>query len=195
MSAAIRKLARAASDVASSATGTAAELAKEVGDALKKSKGIIDEDVAKILKKEGALEQFGAIMRRAGQLDLPKNAVKKNLNEVSDLTKNMSNKQLAKSIGSTVAETAEALKESDTFFKKNKTALIAAGVSAVGLAAYMLLTGETNPAKAVGKLLGGGVKGLLDGSGLGDLFKEWGTYIFAFFAVVLGMFGLYMFFG
>lgn len=113
----------------------------------------------------------------------PKNAVK-NAKAVSEAVGDAPTKTIADATESSLAQTAKAMKDSDTFFKRNEKALLAAGVTAAGLGAYMLLTGESDPAKAVGKALGsaaGGLgKGLFEGLGLGDFFADWGTYILGF---------------
>jgi hypothetical protein len=53
---------------------------------------------------------------------------------------------------------------------KNNPKLFAAGLTATGLAAYMIATGETNPAKAMGEITGDVVSGSVEGlsEGLGD---------------------------
>jgi hypothetical protein len=167
---------------------------KKIGDALDKSGGVLDKNVMTLLKRadgtldEDAFKALGAILKKASKQADNKN-IAKNLKSVSELVEGAPTKKIADATDSSLAQTAKAMKDSDTFFKRNEKALLAAGVTAAGLGAYMLLTGESNPAKAVGKLVGDGLgaagKGLFEGLGLGDFFKDWGKYILGFGGIVL----------
>ena len=110
------------------------------------------------------------------------------------LTKlNKSDADLAKTLNvpeaTVVATKSNASKAWDTLKKNPK--YVAAGVTAASLATYMLVTGEKNPAKAAGEMigevaagagegigsgLGGAFKGLLGGLGLGEYltYIQWG---------------------
>jgi hypothetical protein len=180
--------------------------AKKFAKALDDSGGVINDDVMKTVKKNADnsydLEEF-AILSKLTKKNMPKNlpakSVTDSLNTTTELAKDLPTGKMAKATASTLSETADALKSSDSFFKKNKKTLVAAGISAAGLGMYMLMTGETNPAKALGKAIGevagSGFDSFLDSSGLGDLFKGAGGYIIAFFAVIFVLFILYMFMG
>jgi len=165
---------------------------KKIGEALDETGGAVNDTVKKLVRNADgtlngdAFEALGAILRKAGRKE---KTVLKNLKSVSELVEGAPTGKIAKATGSSTAQTAKAMKDSDTFFKRNEKALLAAGVSAAGLGAYMLLTGESNPAKAIGKALGeagGGLgKGLFEGLGLGDFFADWGKYILGFGGIVV----------
>lgn len=182
---------------AASAAGAGADAAKKatfkkLGDALGNSNGVIDDSVKKLVKNadgslnDEAFQALGATLRKAGRNE---KTVAKNLKAVTELVKDAPTSKIAKATGSSLAETADAMKKADTFFKKNQTALVAAGIGALGLGAYMLLTGESNPARALGKLVGEGLgaagKGLADGLGISDFFKKWGMYIAGFVGLIV----------
>jgi hypothetical protein len=180
--------------------------AKKFAKALDDSGGVINDDVMKTVKKnaDGSydLEEF-AILSKLTKKNIPENlpakSVTDSLKTTTEIATDLPGAKMAKATASTLSETADAMKKSKSFFKRNEKALLAAGISAAGLGMYMLMTGETNPAKALGKALGeftgAGFKSILDSSGLGDLFKGIGGYIIAFFAVIFFLFILYMFMG
>jgi hypothetical protein len=201
----VKRSLSAAADVAGEGlSGVKQVNAKKVGDAMTSSGGEINDSVVDAIRKgDNDMIPLGNVLKNA---EIPSSATKKNLKAVSDLVEDVPAGDIAKRTGSTLAETADAMKKADSFFKRNEKALLAAGISAAGLGTYMLLTGETDPAKAVGKIvgevagaagkgLGSGLKGLFEGSGLGELFKGVGVYIIGFFAFILFIFAMYMFFG
>lgn len=212
---ALKSFAKAVARVTAGLGSAAQDSAKKIGDALGKSGGIINDDVMKTIKKTDAggydVDDLGLLTQITRQAkenmkNLPTDSVRTNLKTVSEVADGIPAAKMVKATDSTVAETADALKKSNSFYKRNEKALLTAGISAAGLGMYMLMTGESDPAKAIGKVigdvaggvgtgLGSGFKGFLDSSGLGDMFKGWGTYILLFFAAILAIFGLYMFFG
>jgi hypothetical protein len=96
----------------------------------------------------------------------------------------------------------------DKLPEATKGILVKAGIGAAAVGAVMLITGESDPAKAIGdqagKLagaagaavgegLGAAGKGFFGGSGLGDFFSKWGIYIGGFFACILLLYLFSMF--
>ena len=107
---------------------------------------------------------------------------------------------------SSAAEVAKASAAATTFFQRNEKKLLAIGLGVGGIAALMLLTGESDPIKAVGDSfgdlagaageglgegLGAAGKGFSDGLGIGEFFSSWGLYIGIFCAILL-MLGVFM---
>ena len=172
--------------------------AEQAADALDNSGGVVDKN---LITKNGKVDPEGMqavknVYKNVKPGDIPKGAVKKNLQNISEVMEDVPNGRIAKITDSSLAETAKALKSSESFFKKNQGKFVAAGISAAGLATYMLLTGEKNPIKALGGALGevakaggeaagAGLDSFLDSSGLKDLFKKFGVYIIGFIAVVI----------
>ena len=211
----VKRIFKATAELVTGLGSAAKEKIKKIGDALEKSEGVINDEVLSTIKRTDVdgydaddLALVSKLTRKAKRTmqNLPKKAAETNLRALSDVAKDISPAKMVKATDSTVAETADALKKSNSFYKRNEKALLTAGISAAGLGMYMLMTGESDPAKAIGKVigdvaggvgtgLGSGFKGFLDSSGLGDMFKGWGTYILLFFAAILAIFGLYMFFG
>lgn len=208
----IGKFFKAVARLATGLTSAAQDSIKKIAKALDDSGGIINDDVMKTIKKTDAggydITELALLAKLAkkNMKNLPTDSLRTSLKTVSEVADGISPAKMVKATDSTVAETADALKKSNSFFKKNQGKLVTAGISAAGLGMYMLMTGESDPAKAIGKVigdvaggvgtgLGSGFKGFLDSSGLGDMFKGWGTYILLFFAAILAIFGLYMFFG
>jgi hypothetical protein len=172
-------------------------------------------DYAKIIRKgdQGLddLASFGALLKKAeldGVSKLDKVARKSLLKNASDLV--TASGKLPRATGATVAESAKAMDGATSFFKRYEKQFLLAGVTAAGLAALMLLTGESDPGKAIGGAigdlaegvgegvgaglgagLGGAAKGISDGLGVGDFFSSWGMYIGIFCAVLL-ILGLFM---
>jgi hypothetical protein len=109
---------------------------------------------------------------------------------------------VVKVTGKSVGEVGTALESAKGFFKRNEKTLLAAGLTAGSIATLMLLTGERDPAKAIGEELGNiaggvgsaageGLKDLASASGITDFFKNWGLYIGIFCAILL-MLGVFM---
>lgn len=128
-----------------------------------------------------------------GSLGKSKQAL--NPEEATNIAKTASkrtDKEIADAMDSSVAEVANAKKTADTFWKRNEKTLMALGITTGGIAALMLLTGESNPGtllgdqvgniaggvgEGLGKGLGAAVGGAVEGSGLGEFFSDWGLYI------------------
>ena len=186
----VKRVFGAIADAASEGANVA--LFRKMGSALDESGGVINDSVKKLVRNadgslnDEAFQALGAILRKAGRNE---KTIAKNLKAVTELVKDAPTGKIAKATGSSLSDTADAMKKADTFFKKNEKALIAAGIGAIGLGAYMLLTGESNPAKALGKLVGEGLgaagKGLADGLGISDFFKKWGMYIAGFVGLIV----------
>ncbi len=121
-------------------------------------------------------------------------------------------KLLGQMTGKGLGAVGDTMSKSKSFFDKlpeaTKGILIKAGLGAAAIGAVMLITGETDPAKAIGdqagKLagaagaavgegLGAAGKGFFGGSGLGDFFSKWGIYIGGFFACILLLYLFSMF--
>ncbi len=104
--------------------------------------------------------------------------------------------------GKSVGEAGKALTAAKDFFQRNEKTLLTAGLTVGAIATLMLLTGESDPAKAIGEELGVGLgavgdaagkgaKSFFDGLGIGDFFSKWGLYIGIFCAILL-MLGVFM---
>jgi hypothetical protein len=162
-------------------------------------------DFAKVLKSTDDVADFGAILKKT---DIP-TGVRKDL--VTQLSKWVKvGGDVPKAAGATVAQAGKAMEAATSFFKRNEKTLLLIGVSAAGLATLMLLTGESDPAKALGGTIGGlaaaagegvgaglsagiggAVEGIDKGLGISSFFSKWGLYIGIFCAVLI-FFGLFM---
>lgn len=160
-----------------------------------------------ILKNGTDIGDLKAILKNSGDIKLnPKQTKEMLIGSSKFMTKDTDLLEA----GATLGEAGKSLDAAKSFFQRNEKTLLLIGVSAVGIATLMLLTGESDPSKAIGGALGNvaaaagegvgtglgeGLGGLADGLdkglGISDFFKNWGLYIGIFCAVLL-MLGLFM---
>ncbi len=111
-------------------------------------------------------------------------------------------KSIMKLTGDSPSTIAKATQSAGDFFKRNEKTLLTAGLSVGAITILMLITGESDPAKAIGDQVGSlagsvgsaageGAKSFFDGLGIGDFFSKWGLYIGIFCAILL-MLGVFM---
>jgi hypothetical protein len=164
-----------------------------------------------------AMEAFKRLLRKAG---VPKSQRKALSKQMSAAAGGLSGKQLKEVTGSTLGEAGDALKKADSFFEKNKNLLMAAGLSATGIAMVMLLVGNKSPAAVAGipkeDLDPGSTDGIDDddagdagyagdddddeGDGGGNrkkrvfekFLKDWGVYIIIFIVMIFIGFAVYL---
>lgn len=162
-------------------------------------------DYKQVIKSIDDVADLGAILKTA---KIPTPVRTKLCKELSSFVK--TGGDVPKAAGATVAEAGEAMTEATSFFKRNEKTLLLVGITAAGIAVLMLLTGESDPAKAIGSSvgdlaeglgegvgaglgagLGEAAKGLDEGLGISDFFSKWGLYIGIFCAILL-MLGVFM---
>lgn len=162
-------------------------------------------DFAKVIKSSDDVTAFGAIIKKT---DIPPSARKKLVNELSKWVK--VGGDVPKAAGVSVGAAGKAMEAVSGFFKRNEKTLMLAGITAAAIATLMLFTGETDPGKAIGGLIGdvaesagegiggglkagvgGAIEGIDEGLGISDFFSKWGIYIGIFCAVLI-IFGLIM---
>jgi hypothetical protein len=100
---------------------------------------------------KNALDAFTALLR-AG--DVPKKELKKLGKTMSEAAKGLTDKEVMDAAGESLGKTGKALKDSKSFWEKNKTAFLAAGVSAVGIALATMIAGK-KPEEVTGVLKSG----------------------------------------
>lgn len=153
---------RSADDLAASGLDAGKKAAKL--DALKKVSAHLEElggDLAKLdpkvfrkadgLINDDAIQGLKAILRKGG---VPKSQRKTLAKTMSGVAEGATDKQVMDAAGESLGDAGKALKDSKSFWEKNKTAFLAAGVSAVGIALATMIAGK-KPEEVTGVLKSG----------------------------------------
>ena len=142
------RLAKSVGDAAGAGLDAAKSAAKsDAAKRVAKSMDDVDGDMGKfdptVLLKRGAkgldndaVEAFKGLLRKGG---LSKAETKKLAKTMSKAAEGLTDKQVMDGAGASLAKTGKALKDSKSFWEKNKVAFLAAGVSAVGIALATLI--------------------------------------------------------
>jgi hypothetical protein len=133
--------------------------------------------------------------------------------KMTKMVGDLPDKSIVKSTGNTVGEVGEAAAKAKSFFKRNQDTLVKVGIGAAAITMVMLVTGQQDPATAIGMTMkgdtlvpstsgdgegdGDGTGGADGGTGKGkgkgkgtefeNFIKKWGWYIFGFVMIILSL--------